>query len=111
MLLECCQSLRGRLSASSPRHCWELGSLFDSLTEALTNAADGLSNFLDARHRSAESRLQKVLTAKLLRSSKLAARAATGLSAEVSSLVKVARMAAELYEVPVVLCIFSGHAS
>lgn len=107
MVLECCQSLRGRLSASSPRHCWELGSLFDSLTEALTNAADGLSNFLDARHRSAESPLQKVLAAKLLQSSKLAARAATGLSAEVSSLVKVARMAAELYEVPFILCVIS----
>ena len=86
--------------------------MFDSLTEAFIKAArnaDGLSNFLESRHQSAENSLQKALTAKLLQSSKLAARAATGLSAEVSSLVKVARMAAELYEVPFVLCIVFKH--
>ena len=102
MLLKYCACLCGHLSTSPSRYCWSLGSLFDSLTDAVTNAArkaDDLSSFLDARLQSAENPVQKALTANLLHSSQLAARAANGLSAEVFSLVKVAGMAAELYEV------------
>jgi len=82
--------------------CWGLGFFCDCVDVTcitVAQKADVLSTFVELYHGSASSTYSKLLRARLLGSSRLAARGVHGVSEELTSLVKVVRMAIEIAEV------------
>ena len=79
--------------------CWGLGFICDCVDATCNTVAqktDALATYVELSHGSASSRYSKLLRTRLYGSSRLAARVVKEMSEELTSLVKVVRMAIEI---------------